>query len=267
MSAIGLTSKARVGNDTAMTQNDVSIYGLCGMVMISYANILVRTSAAAIDDTKGARPYVNTPYTDAKLTHLRVTVTPDNRLQSRSGRWGAVIIPFRDAKDEQQIQTDYAPLQLARLQQLAGSVSGPADKPLLVQFVPKAEDGLIFQYNPMKTYFCALVIAYSESIRDSYHEFTADDFGPDVSIRGTIRLRQPHFGSPVVGFEDLTWSPNIPMGIYNSYAKKWFVMDPEGFTCTKETNGMCTVKGKIYSKKKDKIEEDQPLTLDAMALE
>lgn len=263
MSAIGLTSKAVKARTTSVVQEDVSIYGLCGMVMISYVNILVRSSNASLDDTKGARPYVNTPYTDAKLTSMSVTVTPDNKQQSRSGRWGAVVIPFRDAKDQQTIQSDYAPIPLSRLQQMAGSVSGPADKPLTVRFVPRAEDGLIYQFNPMNTYFCALVISYSENIRSNYHEFTAEDFGPDVSVKGQLRLRQPHFGSPVVGFEDLTWSPNIPMGIYNDDSKSWQVFESKDFKCEKQSNGMCKVTGVL----KEKEKAEASLTLDSMAIE
>lgn len=262
MSAIGLTTKASSSAKNLTVQEDVSIYGLCGMVMISYVNILVRSSNASLDDTKGARPYVNTPYTDAKLTSMSVTVTPDNKQQSRSGRWGAVIIPFRDAKDQNTIQSDYAPLTLSRLQQMAGSVSGPADRPLLVRFTPRAEDGLIYQFNPMDTFFCAVVIAYSENIRSTYHEFTAEDFGPDVSVRGQLRLRQPHFGSPVVGFEDLTWSPNIPIGIYNDNSKLWQAYEPTDFKCEKQKDGMCKVTGTLRKKRKTSIS----LTLDAMAI-
>lgn len=247
LSNIGLTPKAKIERlNGALIAEGTSIYGLCGLVMLKYTNILIRSSMAAVNTTKGSRSWVDTPYTDAKLTSITITVTPDNKAQSRSGRWGVLFIPFRDVADQTTIQNDYRPMPLSRLQQMAGSVSGPADKVLQLRFTPKAEDGYVYQYNPLNAWFGAVVLAYSENIRSSYHEFTADDFSPDVTIRGSIRLRQPHFGSPAVGYEDDTWTPNYPMMTYGHEDKAEFVFkNNTTFKCMKSTAypGQCRVEG------------------------
>lgn len=264
LSSIGLAPTATPTEKSAVTTIDgVSIYGLCGLVMIKYTNILVRTSSAAINMTKGSRSWVDSPYTDAKLVSVTVTATPDNKMQSRSGRWGIVFLPFRDAADQTTIQADYRPLTLSQLQQMAGSVSGPADKPLQLRFMPRPEDGLIYQYNPMETWFGCVVIAYSENIRSNYHEFSADDFSPDISVKGTLKLRQPHFGSPVVGYQDNTWSPNYPMMAYVEKKKQVYSFkNTSSYKCTHSTEapGQCQVVGHTAPFKEE-------LDLESMALE
>lgn len=263
LSSIGLTTATSTEKSGVTTADGVSIYGLCGTVMLQYTNILVRSSMAAVNTTKGARAWVDTPYTDAKLTSITITITPDNKVQSRSGRWGVLFIPFRDVADQNTIQNEYRPMPLSRLQQMAGSVSGPADKVLQLRFTPKAEDGLIFQYNPMNTWFGMVVVAYSENVRLAYHEFTADDFSPDITVRGSIRLRQPHFGAPAVGYEDNTWSPNYPMVAYGNSEKKDLVFKKTpSFSCVHSSDypGRCKVTGHLAPSKEE-------IDLDQMALE
>lgn len=264
LSSVGIAPVAVPTTQNKLTTQDgISIYGLCGMVMIQYTNILIRTSTAAVNTTKGARSWVDTPYTDAKLMSVTITVTPNGIRQSRSGRWGLLFLPFRDAQDMVTIQNDYRPLTLAQLQQMAGSVSGPADRPLQLNFTPKPEDGLSYQFNPMNTYFGAIVIAYSEDMRKSYHDFTADDFSPDVTVRGTLKLRQPHFGSPVVGYQDSTWSPNYPMAVYCQGKNKTLTFTGNSsYVCSHSDNypGQCKAVG---VEKPLKL----PHSLDEMALE
>jgi hypothetical protein len=264
LSSIGIAPKNSPVETNGITAFDgVSIYGMCGMVMIKYTNILIRSSMAAVNTTKGSRSWVDTPYTDAKLVSITITITPDNKVQNRSGRWGIVFLPFREKNDEKTIQNDYRPLTLSQLQQMAGSVSGPADKTLRLTFSPRPEDGLIYQYNPMDTWFGAIVIAFSENIRLNYHEFTADDFAPDITVRGSLKLRQPHFGSPTVGYQDNTWSPNYPMMVYGETNKKIYsYKDTAQYSCkhSESSPGQCKVTGHLAP---DKIELD----LESMALE
>lgn len=247
LSSIGLAPTAVPTDSNGITTVDgVSIYGMCGLVMLKYTNILIRSSTAAVNTTKGARSWVDTPYTDAKLVSVTITITPNGKRQTRSGRWGILFLPFRDAADQKTIQNDYRPLSLSQLQQMAGSVSGPADRPLQLTFTPRAEDGLIYTFNPMDTWFGAVVVAYSEDMRLAYHEFTADDFSPDITLRGTLKLRQPHFGSPVVGYQDNTWSPNYPMMAYVDRKKRMYAWkNTADYNCAHSTTakGQCTVKG------------------------
>lgn len=228
------------------TIDGVEIHGMCGLSCIRYANILAATSSASIDNTQGARNWVNTPFTRARLLRLEITASPGNKNGSRSGRWGMVFLPFRSDKDEDKLRSDYRPVALATLQQFAGSVSGRADRPLSLVYRPKPEDGLVFQYNHMGTFFGAVLLAYSDTIRTNYHEFGADDCAPDVTIRGQIQLQTPSLGPSNYGFVDQTWTPNFPMMV-SSYGDNLHLSfkQTSSFRCRRSSvvTGTCNVKG------------------------
>lgn len=251
LSSIGLSDKEWTHQDgtNILTIEGVSIHGLCGMSIIRYANVLVRTPNASINTTLGKRDWVDTPFTDAKLISISITATPDNKIQSRAGRWSICFVPFRDPKDETSLKNTYSPLPLARIQEMAGSISDESSKPLQLVFKPKAEDGLIYQFNPIDTSFGAIIISYDDSIRTTYHEFTADEFAPNISIRATIKLRQPVFASQAtVGFEDMVFSPEYPANVKvtnGDKGPKWKLFSDASFSCTKSSayKGQCKMVG------------------------
>lgn len=228
------------------TVDGVEIRGLCGVSMLRYSNILASSSSASIDDTKGPRLWVNSPFTTARLLQLEVTVSPTNTRGNRSGRWGVVFLPFRTNQDSDTMKADYRPVPLARLQQLAGSVSGRADRHLSLVYRPKPQDGLIYQYNHISTLFGAVLLAYSDNIRTSYHEFGADDCAPDVTIKGKIQLQQPTLGPSNYGYKDATWTINYPLmvSVFGDNLHLSF-KQTASFRCRKSYSipGTCTVKG------------------------
>lgn len=214
LTSLALTSQESTDVNGITTVDDVKIFGISGLAMIKYTNILSGSPTAVIDNEKGPKVWVNTPYTNARLISIEITVSPTNTVQSRTGRWGCVFLPFRNSKDEDEIRTSYRPVDLPKLQQLAGSVSGPADQSLTLQYRPKPADGFAYQYNTIGTFFGAVILAYSDNIRRTYHGFKAEDFSPDVTIKGKIQLQQPTLGQSMYGYYDKTWTPSYPIEIY-----------------------------------------------------
>lgn len=268
--SIGLTEKLISSSGNATSTEETAFYGLCGMTAICYANILARVSSTARNITKGPKLQFDTPYTDAKLEHVQITVLPDTKIQTRSGRWACAFVPFRNEHDAQEIIEQYKPMTLAMIQSLAGSVTSSADKPLVLRFKPRAEDGYIFQYNSISAYFGVVILGYSEELRTSYHEFTADDFAPNMTMKGTLKLRQPRMDGSVTGYEDAThiFQSKPRASVYSVKSKRWMHYAHEDFKCT-ETEKNCTATGRrwtaIYVPPKPL--ERPALTLDSMALD
>lgn len=263
--SIGLSSLAFSTSKTLTGLKGVSFYGLTGMTFISYANIMARVSSTARNTTKGARVWFDTPYNDARLMNLTITASPDSVIKNRSGRWAIAFVPFRDAKDQTEFMNSYQPRNLQVVQSIAGSVTGPADRPLHLKFRPKPADGFIYHYHSMATYFGAIVIAYSDEVRTSYHEFTAEDWSPNIGIKGTISLRQPQMSGGTIGFEDLTFSfPARPRAsLYSEADKKWNVLVDKDFVCTEDGKN-CSVAGVLWSDAR--VSEDMDSDFEKIAL-
>lgn len=235
--------------------SEVAFNGVTGVTPLHYVNIMARTSTCARDVEKGPTVWANTPYTDAKLISLTINASPDSIQGKRSGLWTIAFFPFRNVNDESEMGKSYRPLSVGELQSMAGSVTGPADKPLSLTFKPTPADGFIYQYNYMSKAFGLLAVAYEEDIRMSYHEITADDWAPNITLRGTISLRQPLLQrGGAIGFEDKT-DKNIVTTPRASvlYKQKQVALGQtyrrvdyaaENFKCTKG-DSTCSIEGKL----------------------
>jgi hypothetical protein len=249
LSTIGMTQISITESSSKLTADQVAITGLCGITVLSYANILARTPNAALNTTKGPRSWVDSPFTHGKLNIVKLSALPDNKASERSGRWGMVFIPFRDDKDEAEIKTSYRALTLQRIQGMAGCVTGAADRPLSLVFRPKPEDGYVFRYNQIGSTFGALILAYSEEMRVTYHDFSANDFSPNITVTGTLSLRQPVLNGGVVGYEDSMWSAAYGATIRSTADNRDYHFSSDSYTCVKSStkSGTCKITANAYS--------------------
>lgn len=195
----------------------IAVYGLCGVVMFNYANILVKAPGSVsriFDDKDPARPgdihpTLETSFLDARLVDLVVSVAPDSKSQYRAGRWGVVLIPFRGDHDAETFSRNYVPLSLGAIQEMSGCVSGPSDKPLILRYRPTQYDGRLNSYNQMDSWIGGLIIAYDCDLRVNYHAFSPDEFAPYVTLKGRLEMRTPVVGSDESrNFKDLMWTSN-----------------------------------------------------------
>lgn len=274
LTSIGLSKQTFQEQSAKFKIDGTSIIGLSGMVMLGYKNIMARTPQAALNITKDAKGWVDTPFNEARLITLKITALPDNKISERSGRWGMMFIPFHTVNDFGDIQKEWKPLSLRNMQGLPGCVISSADRPLTLSFTPKAADGYIYHYNSMNDAFGVIVLSYSEEMRVTYHDFSANDYSPNITCTGTIELRQPYFGGGAVGFEDSMWSAGIPSMIYSDKDKKFVSFAEKDFSCAKSNNyqGQCIVQGTAYVPKtyrtfKEASEGKSDLSLEDMTLE
>jgi hypothetical protein len=265
--SIGLSEQSITEAASAVGVKEISFYGMSGMTAISYANILARASSTARNITKGPRLWFDTPYTDAKLENVSLTILPDTKIQSRSGRWACAFIPFRNVNDLKEILGQYRPLTISEVQALAGSVTSSADKPLHLMFRPKPEDGYCYQYNNIATYFGIFIISYSEEIRTAYHEFNADDFAPNITLRGAVKVRQPRMDGTTNGYEDATFAYTTlaRASVYSTKTKTWLTYGEKNFVCT-ESDKKCNTSGTKWERS-FVIPTQQHLSLESMAIE
>lgn len=248
---IGFTEKASIKTASDATLlSGVAFHGLCGMTALRYTNILVNSPSMSRNFTTEHMPRVviDTPYYDAKLDMLRITALPDTKIQSRSGRWAMAFVPYRDISDHALLTKGFKPVPLARVQSYAGSVTNSADRPLNLVFRPRPEDGFCYQFNSIDQYFGLLIIAYSEEIRSSYHEFGADDFAPNITMSGTVKLRQPTLTGEPKGYVDSTFSypDRPPCCIFSQKDGTWTWFSRKDFVCAKKNDGSCQVTGLPY---------------------
>lgn len=194
-SMIGYTTDNAIIKDTSLSITNVNVIGLSGVTFPTYANILSRNPASVRDFSRGARIWFTTPFVDAKLEHLQIVALPDNKIASRSGKWSMAFVPFRNVSDLTELSSTYVPLELARVQSLPGAITANADRPLRVRYTPIAEDGYIYQFNKIDQAFGAVILAFSDEVRTAYGLLSADDFAPNVTIRGKLKLRQPNLGA------------------------------------------------------------------------
>lgn len=252
---------------------EVAFNGVTGVTPLHYVNIMARTSACARDVEKGPNVWANTPYTDAKLISLTISASPDSIQGKRSGLWTIAFFPFRNVNDESEMGKGYRPLSVGELQAMAGSVTGPADKPLMLTFKPTPADGFIYQYNNMSKAFGLLAVAYEEDVRTSYHEITADDWAPNITIRGTISLRQPSLRrGGATGFEDKTDKTIVTtprasilfkeLQVANGKSYRRIDYAGDDFKCTKG-DGTCSIKGKLSQT----MVKESELSLDDLSME
>lgn len=245
--SLGISEQAEGLANGVTTVDKIAFNGVSGMTCIFYRNIMAHVSSASRNTTKSARLWVDTPYTDAKLLAITLTAMPDSIRSKRSGRWALAFFPYRNVNDHLEMTNAYRPLTLRDLQSMAGTVIGPADQPLSLTFRPVPSDGYVFQYNSMDSPFGLIVIAYSEDVRSTYHEFTAEDWAPNLIVKGRMSLRQPFMTlGGAQGFEDVMFSlPSVPraaikLGKAANY--KTIFYTAKDFKCTKKDN-YCTASG------------------------
>jgi hypothetical protein len=246
--SLGMSQEKASAASLLTVIDKVAYNGMSGMTLIHYVNILARTPNAALDLKKGETAWVNTPFVDAKLENITITAAPDSIRSKRSGRWAIGFFPFRNRDDKKEMFYNYRPVPLAQLERMAGTVVGPADKPLSLTFRPRPMDGLAYQFNQISEAFGMLVVAYSEDVRTSYHEFTADDWAPNLVVKGTLSLRQPFMAGGSLGFADQTEKLKAPFrasirAVNESEGKRILEFSPTSWKCVKNDDGTCKVSG------------------------
>lgn len=184
---------------------ETNVYGLSSLSGITYANILTHSNNVARDLTSGATLTVESPYYDAKLCSVKFTLQSQLTVGTRGGKWAAAFIPCRNDGDVNAIASKYVPMTIAEVERIPGCVSVAAHKMINLSYTPKPLDGYIYQYNPISAVFGYIVVAFAQEIRESYVDFPATAFAPDITMSGSIMLREPVLGGGVQSYKDVTW--------------------------------------------------------------
>lgn len=254
---------------TGYSVTKVKVTGLSGMTFVSYANIISH-SKNTVRDYSGSRMQFESPFKDAKLEHLHITLQPDNPRGLRRGRWTMAFIPIRNTNDVTNLVQSYQPLEFERVQSLPGAVTSNADRKISLSFRPKPEDGYCYQYNSTSEPFGILCIAYSAGLREKYVAISTEDFSPNITVSGRVRVQQPILAIGSVKTIDTVKRFRDP-----PYATILFEKDQSAANnaprFTFGTSGInvvadndLTIKGSIFS---PKLKDVDYLSLDSMALE
>lgn len=132
---------------------------------------------------------VYTNFRDSQLIMLTITVEPINKLQNRSGSWALMFTPFRTDKDEAQYDVEHKMPTFSKVMSHQGVVSGRMDQPLTLTYRPTVRDGFVGLYLPVATNFGMVCVVFQEENRNSYNDFTADEFCARIRTNAVVSLR------------------------------------------------------------------------------
>lgn len=140
---------------------------------------------------------LNTNFLDGKLRSFTVTVEPTNVMGKRSGNWALLFTPYRNTGDHDKYKEEMKSVVpgIPELMRHPGVVADRADRPLTLTFRPRVEDGVIGLYLPLASAFGMICVAYQEENRDSWNEFSAEEFSCRVRMSATAALRSATIAS------------------------------------------------------------------------
>jgi len=132
-----------------------------------------------------------TQYADARIVNLMIKLIPSGILSSRSGCWHIGFQPFFNDSDETRAgiaEKTWVPTEQG-IHRTYLSATGPASKPLVIEYTPAVQDGRAYMFNPLDSAFGQISIRYDCYDREKYLEFTPEDFNCDTIVSGLIETR------------------------------------------------------------------------------
>lgn len=210
LKAIGITA-AKYESGKPLT--GISVYAASGVLGIRYTNLISRTPWVAMDGTM-PWAWITTPFRDAKLRSLTISVKAGNPVGSRQGRWCVAFVPRREQSAD--MADKLALHDFRTVERMAGSVSAPVTVPLTLNFRPKTNDGYICLFNKIEEIFGYMLLVFTDDMRTDFGTFTADDLHPDVTITGQVELRNAPLDSTYKAYSDRMWCPEQTAYVYNT---------------------------------------------------
>lgn len=190
---------------TKTIQADTKTYGLVTRICVKGLNLLGNSPLLARDYT-GQHPTVYTNLRECRTKVISFSMKLDNVQSSRSGKWGAVILPFREASDYsyyiKEAALDGVTRDLRRLASIPGAKICNSDQQIKLTYRVKTTDGFINLYHSLEEPVAVIFIAYEEELRDKFANFKAADFSPNITVSGKLDIRSPTKSISVKGYED-----------------------------------------------------------------
>lgn len=189
LKAIGLTMVKPQNGFFADVQNTA----LGAKFTIGYLNILAGTknvvNKGRTPASQGNRQMFTTPFLDARLIEVVISVSPVNVIGKRSGDWTIAFYPFYTLDDMNQFKGDKKIPDRTGIERAPIIATGSASQPLSLKYSPKITDGEIFKFHPINDTFGGICIRFNDMNRSTYSEFNGEDFAMDMVLKGRVELR------------------------------------------------------------------------------
>lgn len=190
LKAFGFT-RVIVENNGVYTA-DTSICAVCTRFCVNYVNILVGSRNVVRDTilTNGStRPRILSPWLEARLIEVSISIAPVNVASKRAGQWALGFKPFLSDIDHATEMKDTSSVGRIGMTGYPLYTTGPASKPLKVTYRPRVVDGHCYFFHPLDTPFGCVAIRYDAYNRDSFDGFTAEEMAMDCVVSGRLELR------------------------------------------------------------------------------
>lgn len=170
-------------------EGDADIGALVSRLCISYVNILTSSrEVMRISDGKG-RIAISTPWLEARLLELTITVSPTNPVSKRSGVWSIGFKPFYDENDHKKEMDKTDPPGRIGMLGYPLYTTGPASSKLSLTYRPRVPDGYAYHFHSLDDRFGCFVVRYESYSRDAFGAFTAEQVGFECLLSGKLEMR------------------------------------------------------------------------------
>lgn len=188
--SLGYSTKSPILNSDQTVTATFQATGLTALFHIALKDILFQsfTHGVRLNAAEWA-----TNYSAGRLRSLCVKIIPQTPQAEKRGLLAMAFIPFRT--DEEAIwYNDKSRIQgmlFEQVKMIPGAKSGPASRPLTINYRPKPSDGRLNYDLGMLDEIGAITIGFDQTNRTVYNAFSQDDFSCTVVISGTVLLQRP----------------------------------------------------------------------------
>lgn len=223
---VGFTHSS-VSPGTSDFSATVAVYGLGAAFAVPLSSIIENSPIIAKHhDSNKVKLYTN--FTHGQLLQIRVTLRPIGELAHRQGNIALAFIPYTTSSSGSYYDTNVDIPTLQDVLLVPGAVQGSGTRSLSVNYRAR---GLQFCAMPQElvTEIGLVLIGYHDLSRNKAGSFSAEDFGAEVIISGTVKLSNPlpHVGYASVDctIGDKLASRTIRVGDHTVSEGKCEVMD------------------------------------------
>lgn len=263
LKTIGLSDGGTVAN--GRFSGSVRQFALAAKFWIYASNIIAGSRLAVRSGSIDSRNFL-TPYCDARVIELTISVMPIGVMGKRAGEWTLSFQPFMSDKDEDNLNASASifPDDHA-MKACFMSVTGSASRPLALTYKPKVSDGRPYFFWAIGTAYGEVSVRYDQYNRTTYTDFNADDFAMDCVISGRVELRTASSSGYSADGGSYIYTDSVKDRLEGAgqavmLGTKTIVLSSSGYTCKPSSDlTLCNVSGV-------ELVKSVPLTLDDMAI-
>lgn len=189
-------SATKISSDSVSAT--VVIYGLGAAFAVPLSAIIENTPIIPKHHADNKVQLI-TNFTHGQLLQIRVTVRPIGELSHRQGNIALAFIPYTTEQSGKYYDQNVEIPHLQDVIIVPGAVQGPGTRTLSINYRCRGTTYASLPH-PLTTEIGLVLISYEDLSRNVGTDFSAEDFGAEVIISGTVKLSNP---LPHVGYSQV----------------------------------------------------------------